>query len=166
MPNKQISDDRKAAYYIGMILTGIGLIMFLSVFVTFFSFFGNPTVGGNPGGLIASFGIRAVGGMVLMIVGGVLRGLGVRGLAGSGVILDPEKAREDLEPWTRMAGGMVKDAVDEAGVNLGKALNHDGSHDDDMPFDEKLRRLAKLHEEGILSDEEYAAEKQKILDEQ
>lgn len=32
--------------------------------------------------------------------------------AGSGVILDPEKAKEELEPFSRMAGGMVKDALD------------------------------------------------------
>ena len=165
MPNRQISDDRKAAYYIGMILMGIGFLMFISVFFTVFSGMGNPIAMDNPGGLFASFGIRAVGGMVLMIAGGALKGLGARGLAGSGVLLDPEKAREDLEPWTRMAGGMVKDAADEAGVDLGKALDHDGTSAD-MPFDEKLRRLAKLHSEGILSDEEYEREKQKILDEQ
>jgi hypothetical protein len=165
MPNKQISGDRKAAYYIGMVLAGIGLVTFLSVFVTVFSSVGRPIVMDNPGDMFASIGIRAIGGFVLMIVGGVLRGLGARGLAGSGVILDPEKAREDLEPWTRMAGGMVKDAADEAGVDLGKALNH-GQSQDDMPFDEKLRRLAKLHEEGVLADEEYANEKRKILDEQ
>jgi len=34
-------------------------------------------------------------------------------------VLDPEKAREDLEPYSRMAGGMVKDAMDEAAVKLG-----------------------------------------------
>ena len=40
-------------------------------------------------------------------------------MAGSGVVLDPEKARQELEPYSRMAGGMVKDALDEADVNLG-----------------------------------------------
>lgn len=161
MANRQISDDRKAAYYIGIILTGIGLLMFLSVFFTFFS----AATGGVSGDEFGSIGFRAVGGILLAIVGQVIRGLGARGLAGSGVILDPEQAREDLEPWTRMAGGMVKDAADEAGVDLGKALNRGDTHQD-MPFDEKLRRLARLHEEGILSDEEYSREKQKVLDEQ
>jgi hypothetical protein len=42
--------------------------------------------------------------------------IGARGLAGSGVVLDPEKARGDLEPYTRMAGGMLKDALDETGL--------------------------------------------------
>lgn len=112
----------------------------------------------SPGPTI-SIGLRALGGMLLMIVGTVLKTIGVRGFAGSGVVLDPDKARDDLEPWAKMAGGMFKDAAEGAGVNLGR----DSSGD--MPFDEKLRRLARLHAEGILTDEEFAAEKQKILNE-
>ncbi|MEM6692170.1 MAG: zinc ribbon domain-containing protein, partial [Planctomycetota bacterium] len=46
------------------------------------------------------------------------RTVGARGLAGSGVLLDPEQAREDLEPYSRMAGGMVKDAMTEADIDL------------------------------------------------
>ena len=57
--------------------------------------------------------------MALLILGGIVRGLASRGLAGSGVVLDPEKARDDLEPYTRMVGGMAKDALDEAGIALG-----------------------------------------------
>jgi hypothetical protein len=63
--------------------------------------------------------LRALGGMVLLIVGGIIRGIGATGLAGSGVILDPERARQDLEPYSRMAGGMVKDALEEADLHLG-----------------------------------------------
>lgn len=33
--------------------------------------------------------------------------------------LIPEQARNDLEPYTRMAGGMLKDALDEADLNFG-----------------------------------------------
>ena len=57
--------------------------------------------------------------MALLIVGGIVRGIGARGLAGSGVILDPEKAREELEPYSRMAGGMAKDLLEEANINIG-----------------------------------------------
>lgn len=170
MPDRQISEGRKAAYYLGAVLMVIGLLMFLSVFVSVFSMMGRDEMTihtDSPGGTFASFGLRAVGGMVLMMIGGALRTLGVRGAAGSGVVLDPEKARDDLEPWTRMAGGMVKDAADEAGVDLGHVANHENHEDTaDMPFDEKLRRLAKLHSEGVLTDQEYEREKQKILDEQ
>jgi uncharacterized OB-fold protein len=49
----------------------------------------------------------------------ILRRIGARGVAGSGLVLDPDKAREELEPYSRMAGGMVKDALEEADVSLG-----------------------------------------------
>ena len=62
---------------------------------------------------------RAIGGMVLIIVGQVIASIGAKGLAGSGIKLDPEQARKDLEPYSRMAGGMVKDALEEADINLG-----------------------------------------------
>lgn len=165
MPNKQISEERQAAYYIGAVIMGIGFLLFLSTFFSAFSSMGQNSMPSNPGGDMASMGFRALGGMILIIIGGVVRSIGVAGVAGSGVVLDPEKAREDLEPWARMAGGMVKDAVDESGLDLGH--NHENHEDTaEMPFDEKLRRLAKLHTEGILSDDEYAKEKQKMLDEQ
>jgi hypothetical protein len=59
--------------------------------------------------------------MALMIVGGLVRGIGARGLAGSGVVLDPEKAREELEPFSRQAGGMLKDTLDAADIHLGES---------------------------------------------
>ena len=65
---------------------------------------------------------RAFGGMALIFIGGIVSNIGARGVAGSGVVLDPGKAREELEPYTRMAGGMVKDALDEADVHLGGKL--------------------------------------------
>jgi hypothetical protein len=49
-----------------------------------------------------------------------VRSIGARGAAGAGVILDPDQAREDLEPYSRMAGGMVKDVLEEADVDLGR----------------------------------------------
>jgi hypothetical protein len=65
--------------------------------------------------------LRAIGGMGLLVLGGIIRRIGARGLAGSGVVLDPQKAREDVAPYSRMAGGMVKDALDEAQIELGGA---------------------------------------------
>lgn len=167
MPNNKISEGRQAAYYLGAVMMGIGVLMFLSVFVTAISSFGGESMPGSGGSEMQSIGFRAIGGMVLMAVGAGIRGIGARGVAGSGVVLDPEQAREDLEPWARMAGGIVKDAVDESGIDLGNHTHRDSPEDTaEMPFDEKLRRLARLHTEGILSDEEYAREKQKVLDEQ
>jgi len=57
----------------------------------------------------------------MVAAGQLLRRVGARGLAGAGVVLDPEQAREELEPYSRMAGGMVKDALEEADINRGGA---------------------------------------------
>lgn len=113
---RQISEERKGIYYVGMALAGLGLLLFLSTFVTFIAHFGDFS---NFDANVRSDGFRAVFGMIFMIVGGILSGIGSRGLAGSGVVLDPEQAKEDLEPYSRMAGGMFKDAMDEAQVSLG-----------------------------------------------
>jgi hypothetical protein len=114
--SKQISEGRQFAYYLGMVIMIIGGIMFISVFITGAMNFGNFN---NFNGQARSSMFRAVGGMIFLIVGGMIRGIGARGLAGSGVILDPEQARDELEPYSRMGGGMVKDALDEADIKLG-----------------------------------------------
>jgi hypothetical protein len=88
---------------------GIGLLLFLSSFFLIFSNFGSNA---------KSFGFSAVGGFILLIAGGIVRGIGARGLAGSGAVLDPERAREEIEPFSRMAGGMAKDFLEEADVDL------------------------------------------------
>lgn len=59
--------------------------------------------------------------MMVLVVAAVVRGIATYGLAGSGVVLDPKQARKDLEPFSRQAGGMLRDALDEGGVNLGQA---------------------------------------------
>jgi hypothetical protein len=158
MANRKISEERKALYYIGMVVMVIGIILFISVFVTGISNFGNFD---NFEGQAKSSMARAFGGMALMVVGGILRGIGARGLAGSGVVLDPQKAREDVEPWSRMAGGIIKDAIDETGIKIGSNSKEESK---DMDFDEKLRKLHTLFQDGIISEEEYQKEKKEILD--
>ncbi len=96
----------------------IGGLSFASVFITFARHFGDFT---NFESNARSSMLRAFGGMGLLVVGAIIRGIGARGLAGSGVVLDPDKAREDLAPYSRMAGGMVKDALDEAQIDLSGA---------------------------------------------
>lgn len=114
---KQISEERKNIFYVGSALTVIGVLLFASVFVTTAMNFGDFS---NFDSDAKSSMFRAFGGMALIVIGGIVRGIGARGLAGSGVVLDPRKAREDLEPYSRMAGGMVKDALDEAHVSFGQ----------------------------------------------
>jgi len=113
---RHISGERKTAYYLGMGLMILGGILFASTFVTFAMRFGDFS---NFESNAKSDVFRAVGGMALLFVGVIIRGIGARGLAGSGVVLNPEKARQELEPYSRMAGGMVKDALEEANVSLG-----------------------------------------------
>ncbi|HVF84844.1 MAG TPA: zinc ribbon domain-containing protein [Abditibacteriaceae bacterium] len=58
--------------------------------------------------------VHAFWGMGLIITGAMLMSFGSRGLAGSGVILDPQQVREDLKPWSHMAGGMIDDAATQS----------------------------------------------------
>jgi hypothetical protein len=136
-----------------MILTGIGLLLFLSTFVSFISNFGNfaDFEGRSRSGMM-----RAFVGMVCMGIGQFIMRLGRAGVAGSGLTLDPPEARRDLEPWSRMSGGMLKDTLDEAGIDLSERSQ-------EMPFDEQLRRLEALKRDGLLSDDEYATAKTRIL---
>lgn len=63
------------------------------------------------------FVLRGVGGMLLAIIGVALNAVGTRGASGSGLVIDPVPARKDLEPFTRMEGGMLSDKLDEAGID-------------------------------------------------
>lgn len=113
-PNKrQISPERKLAYYAGMVLAVIGILLFLSNFVFAIANFGDFHDFAGRG---QSMMVRAFGGMALTALGGVIAGIAARGLAGSGVLLDPERARKDVEPWSRMAGGVVQDALSEVKI--------------------------------------------------
>jgi len=114
--SRKISEGRKGVYYLGMVLGVIGLLLFLSVFVSGAMNFGNFS---NFEARGRSMATRAVTGMVLMIAGGFLTSVGRAGLAGSGLKLDPEEARDELEPFSRQAGGMLKDMLDEAEINIG-----------------------------------------------
>ena len=120
-----VSPKRKALYQVGIVLAAIGVFSFLGGFVFAFCSIGcerrdsrypfamrEPFDEGKV--VLPMFGI----GMLLSITGSVLMNVGARGVAGSGMTLDPERARRDLEPLNRMEGGMVKDMLDEAGIDL------------------------------------------------
>lgn len=137
--SRHVSSERKFAYYLGSALVGVGLLLFLSVFVTGAMNFGNFE-GFN--GQVQNSAFRGIGGMILMMVGGFVRNVGARGAAGSGLILDPERARRDLEPFSRQGGGMLKDALDEADVSLGSR------RDDEPTVMIRCRACSTLNEEN------------------
>ena len=104
---KKISPERKGLYYVGMAVMITGFILFFSVFfigMSEYPFSGDRGMGSMKNGFI---------GFILMGLGGFIMNIGARGAAGSGLILDPEKAREDLNPYTSAAGGMISDALKE-----------------------------------------------------
>ena len=111
--SKNISNERKALFYWGTGLMVLGALLFFSVFVTFALNFSDLSQMDEQ---MRSGALRAVGGMALLLVGAALRRVGARGMAGSGMVLDPKRAREDLEPYSRMAGGLVRDVLEEAEV--------------------------------------------------
>lgn len=101
----KISKERKATYYIGLGMIVLGFMLFISVFFSVASLMNDPF-----GGSDFSFA-RAPLGMVLMITGFFVMNIGARGAAGSGLMLDPEKAREDLKPFNEAKGGMINDVI-------------------------------------------------------
>ena len=154
MANQQVSDSRKLLYYGGMVVTGLGVLIFVSIF-----FRSHEDVFADVEGAQRSMVVRGICGMALLVAGGFMRSVGAKGLAGSGVVLDPEKARRDVEPWSRAGGGMLRDALDETGLDIGRKTDESGD------FDDKLRKLHQLRQDGILTEEEYQKEKSDILDE-
>ena len=107
---RNITQKQKTGYYLGMILIGIGIIMFSAPFIDVLFNGLEP----NERGLPESFKVALVG-FVLLAIGNILRSISARGLAGSGLLLAPKQARKDLEPYSRMAGGMIQDALEESG---------------------------------------------------
>ncbi len=159
-PNRDVSEGRKALYYVGLGLTVIGFLLFISVFFSAVMSFSEPLNLGMSN-QFGSFAGRGFFGMLLMIGGSFLMRLGARGAAGAGLVLDPQRTREDLEPWSRAAGGMVNDALDEANLDL-----HKKEEGEELPFDEKLRRLEALRKEGLITEAEYQAKRREMLDRQ
>ncbi len=112
--SRNISKNRKTAHSVGIGFKILGGLLLASSFLLFAWHFGDHTPG-----IMKSTILISVVGFVLLITGGIIQTISAKGLAGSGVLLDPEKARDELEPYSRMAGGMVKDALDEAKISLG-----------------------------------------------
>ena len=103
----KISNKRKTTYYVGLGMIILGIILFLSVFVMFAKMMGEPDLMFSKQPPF----INAVIGIILMIAGGYVTNIGAKGAAGSGLILDPDQAREDLRPFNEAKGGMISDVL-------------------------------------------------------
>ncbi|HKL80193.1 MAG TPA: zinc ribbon domain-containing protein [Mobilitalea sp.] len=106
----KISKQRKVTYYIGMGMIVVGVIVFISTFFTFGDIMNNPAKG------FGSFTSKPIIGMILMIAGAAVSKVGARGAAGSGLMLDPDQAREDLKPFNEAKGGMINDVISNIDV--------------------------------------------------
>jgi hypothetical protein len=123
---RHISPQRKLLYYGGGALVLAGFVTFTSLFFTGTDEPASPRdVSGHEflertRTSMRSEMTRAIVAFGLIFVGMILVNIGRMGAAGSGLILDPQQARKDVEPWTRAAGGMANDALQE--VDLAKQI--------------------------------------------
>ena len=108
---------RKWAYYGGAALQVLGVLAFLSVFLTIAMGFG--LMSNSPGAIaghvqrgFTMFPLAVVG--ILVISGGkMLQNVGRKGLAGSGVLLSPQGEARDAEPWNRSKGAQDQQRLEE-----------------------------------------------------
>lgn len=100
----KITPQRKVTYYVGVCMMIIGFLLFMSLFFMAALYMNNPFQK-SP-----SF-LNAFIGMALLIIGSIVASIGARGAAGSGLLLDPEKAREDLKPFNEAKGHMINDVI-------------------------------------------------------
>lgn len=119
--NRIVSAERQGAFNVGTVLTGVGFVTILVCFIGFVTA-GHDSVSNFGGGANpVAWWIGIFIGMVIAGIGRATRTIAARGVAGSGLVLDPERARTDLEPWARMGGGMLRDAIDESGLPIGQS---------------------------------------------
>ena len=118
---RAISKRRKGLYTLGVALQVLGALLFIASFFGFACagkravtapFTGNYHEVADP----LNWWFGAVVGVIVLAIGGFLRHIGARGIAGGGLVLDPDRAREDLSPWARAGGGLLKDALDQSGL--------------------------------------------------
>lgn len=118
----KISNERKAMYYIGMGIMGVGAILFVSVFFEGAKAMNSPMMME----MDTSIMTRPIIGIIMMVVGGVVMNVGAKGAAGSGLLLDPNRAREDMKPFNEAKGGMINDVISNIDVvqNMTKPQTH------------------------------------------
>lgn len=137
----RISKERKATYYIGMGILILGFILFFSVFISAAGIMAKPNDFNNF--RVPPFQ-NAIFGFILIGVGSAVMNIGAKGAHGSGVLLDPDKAREDLRPFNEAKGGMINDVISNIDV-VDKLTNS---------FEEKEVIKIRCRSCGALNDED------------
>ena len=95
---------------------------------------------------------------IFMLVGGIfLRYAGSIKVKASDAELDPEDVLQ--EPGMHMIGNVDDDAMGEAGTEMDRQAAGES-----LSFDERIRRLQKLRQDGLISAQEFEATKRKILE--
>lgn len=117
----KLSKERKVTYYIGVGLIILGFILFISVFFQTACLISDPFTAIKP----PSFS-NALIGFILIFIGNIVSKIGAKGAAGSGMILDPDQAREDLKPYNEAKGQMLNDMISniDAVNNLTKSTEN------------------------------------------
>ena len=131
--SRSIAPERRQAYAVGIVLQVLGGIAFLIGFVGFATGGMAAVNSAGQAGSPFSWWFVCLGAMAVLGIGIFVRRVAARGVAGSGLVLDPDRAREDLEPFARAGGGLLRDALDEAGL-LGQ----------DAPLRESQGQVVKL----------------------
>lgn len=112
--NRELKTWRKVLYIIGNVFLVLGVILFFTVFIDSgydIYFEGNSLRYSSRFFYDSTF--RAIFGFGLILLGTVMKELAKKGLAGAGLILDPERERRDAEPFSRSKGGKFADSYDE-----------------------------------------------------
>lgn len=167
-------------YYIGKGISVCGLLLFLSTFFVSTQTTNNsvlePSVLFNfeetskrinrmhseSSSRMNAIMTRSILGILLLVGGQVVAQAGKRGLAGSGIILDPVQARKDVEPWSRMAGGVANDIIEE--IKPIVPTKSPTEYQAPRPAAERLKELEALRGQEILTEGEYEAKKKEIIE--
>jgi hypothetical protein len=102
----KLKSSRKVTYYIGLGIIVLGIISFFIPFLYTSGFMSNSFIEAG----IPPFANSVIG-IILIAVGSLVKEIGAKGTAGSGLLLDPDKAREDLKPFNEAKGGMINDVI-------------------------------------------------------
>lgn len=128
----QISSRRKLVFYAGRLITLVGLVFLLSIFFVGPFLLRTPSateLGGNGltevGRKTVDVILRGLIGFFLIPIGIAIASFAKAGIAGSGMVLDPDQAREDVRPWSEMEGKILDDKLSQVGIvkAMEKSLN-------------------------------------------